>query len=82
LHLKVIFQKKMVALKKHFYYPLVYRLLKLVMILPVATSTIERAFSAMKIVKSRLCNQMGDDWMNDCLVTYIERDVWTKLMMS
>lgn len=71
--------KKMVALKKHIDYPLVYGLLKLAMILPVATSTVERAFSAMKIVKSRLRNRMGDDWMNDCLVTYIERDVADKI---
>ena len=33
--------KTMVALKKHIDYPLVYRLLKLAMILPVATSTVE-----------------------------------------
>jgi len=33
----------------------------------------------MKIVKSRLRNQMGDEWMNDCLVTYIERDVADKI---
>jgi len=71
--------KTMVALKKHIDYPLVYRLLKLAMILPVATSTVERAFSAMKIVKSRLRNQMGDEWMNDCLVTYIERDLADKI---
>ncbi|XP_024634822.2 zinc finger MYM-type protein 1-like [Medicago truncatula] len=71
--------KKMVALKKHIDYLLVYGLLKLAMILPVATSTVERAFSAMKIVKSRLRNRMGDDWMNDCLVTYIERDVADKI---
>jgi len=51
----------------------------LAMILIVATSTVERAFSTMKIVKTRLLNKMGDDWMNDCLVTYIERDVSDKI---
>jgi len=34
---------------------------------------------AMKIVKSRLRNQMGDELMNDCLVTYTERDVVDKI---
>ncbi|CAK8576822.1 unnamed protein product [Lathyrus sativus] len=29
----------------------------------------------MKIVKTRLRNRMGDEWMNGCLVTYIESDV-------
>ena len=33
----------------------------------------------VKIVKSRLRNQMGDEWMNDCLVTYIEKDVADKI---
>ncbi|CAJ2666028.1 unnamed protein product [Trifolium pratense] len=45
------------------------------MILPVATATVERSFSVMTIVKTRLRNRMGDKWMNDCLVTYIESDV-------
>jgi len=71
--------KKLVATKRHIIYSLVYRLLKLAMILPVATTTVERTFSAMKIVKNRLRNQMGDEFMNDCRVTYIERDVFKKV---
>ena len=43
--------------------------------LPIATATIERSFSAMKYIKNELCNRMGDQWMNDCLIVYIERDV-------
>lgn len=49
------------------------------MILPVATATVERSFSAMKILKTRLQNRIGDEWMKDCLVTFIERDVFSKL---
>ena len=30
----------------------------------------------MKIVKTRLRNRMGDSWMNDCMVTYIEKDIF------
>ena len=71
--------EKLVETRRHIVYPLVYLLLKLAMILPVATTTMERAFSAMKIVKNRLCNRMGDAWMNDCLVTYIEKDVFNKI---
>jgi hypothetical protein len=67
--------EKLVETRKHIVYPLVYRLLKLAMILHVATATVKRSFSAMKIVKSRLCDRMGDEWMNDCLVTYIERHI-------
>ncbi|XP_004512321.1 uncharacterized protein [Cicer arietinum] len=67
--------EKLVETGRHIVYPLVYLLLKLAMILPVATATIERAFSAMKFVNNMLHNQIGDEWMNDCLVTYIEQDM-------
>ncbi|GJX33852.1 nucleotide-binding alpha-beta plait domain-containing protein [Tanacetum coccineum] len=57
---------KLVKKKKHIIYPLVYRLIKLVLVLPI---------SAMKIVKTRLRNKIRDEWMNDCLVTYIEKEI-------
>ena len=57
-------------------YTLVYKLMTLALILPVATATVERAFSAMKIVKSRLRNRMSDQWMNDSLIVYIEKDIF------
>ena len=38
-------------------------------------ATVERSFSAMKYIKNELHNQMGDQWMNDYLVVYIEKDV-------
>jgi len=56
-------------------FAMVYKLLKLALLLPVATASIERVFSAMKVVKSKLSNKMDDKWLNDRLVTYIERDV-------
>ena len=61
----------MVENNKHTAYPLVYKLVKLTLILPVATASVERVFSAMNVVKSRLRNKMRDQWMNDLLVTYI-----------
>ena len=48
----------------------------LALILPVATATVERAFSAMKIVKNRLLNRMGDQWMRNNLIVYIEKDIF------
>jgi hypothetical protein len=50
----------MVGTKKHLAFPLVYRLLKLVLVLPIATASVERCFSAMKIVKTILRNRIGD----------------------
>ena len=35
---------------------------------------IEKSF-LMKYIKNELHNQIGDQWMNDCLVVYIEKDV-------
>ncbi|XP_075649621.1 uncharacterized protein LOC142620071 [Castanea sativa] len=46
--------EKMVEMKKNVSYPLVYSLVTLALILPVATATVERAFSAMNIIKNRL----------------------------
>ena len=67
--------EKLVSTRKHETYPLVYLLVKLALTLSVATATVERSFSAMKYIKNELCNRMGDRWMNDCLMVYIEKDV-------
>ncbi|XP_071708432.1 uncharacterized protein [Rutidosis leptorrhynchoides] len=76
-HLKGIghLAKMMVETNKSIIYPKVYLLLKLALILSVATSTVERAFSSMKLIKNDLRNKMGDQFMNDCLLLYIEKDV-------
>ena len=66
--------EKLVSTRKHETFPLVYLLVKLALTLPVATATVERSFSAMKYVKNELRNRMGDQWMNNCLIVYIERD--------
>ena len=65
--------RMMVQTTKHLSFPLVYRLLKLVLVLPIATASVERCFSAMKIVKTVLCNQIGDDFLNDCIVCFVEQ---------
>ena len=36
-------------------------------------------FSAMSLVKSKLRNKMGDSILDDCLVTYIERDAFSEV---
>ena len=50
--------------------------MSLALILLVAIANIERAFSATNIIKNRLRNRIGDWLMNDCLVTYIEKDIF------
>ncbi|XP_030939581.1 uncharacterized protein LOC115964405 [Quercus lobata] len=57
------------------HYKLVYRMVILVLTLPISTATTERAFSAMKLVKTELRNKMEDDFLNDSLMLYIEKDI-------
>jgi hypothetical protein len=55
--------KWLVKTRKHLSVPLVYQLLKLVLILLVAVTSMERCFSAMNIVNSVLRNKMGEKFM-------------------
>ncbi|XP_075083346.1 uncharacterized protein LOC142167088 [Nicotiana tabacum] len=57
-------------------YSYVYLLIKLTLILHVATATMERAFSSIKQIKNEERNNMGDQYLNNYLVYYIERDVF------
>ncbi|XP_022040705.2 uncharacterized protein LOC118483254 [Helianthus annuus] len=66
--------KRMVETRKHIEYQLVYRLIKLSLVLPVATASVERSFSSMKLVKTELRNRMGDGYMNDSCICYIEKE--------
>ena len=57
-------------------YYLIDRLIRLVLTLPVSTATTERAFSAMKIVKTRRRNKMEDGFLVNNLLVYIEREIF------
>ncbi|XP_021775091.1 uncharacterized protein LOC110738954 [Chenopodium quinoa] len=70
---------KLVETKKCQVFQQVYLLIKLVMILPVETASVERAFSSMNYVKNKLRNSMGDQFLNDCLVTFIERNIFLEI---
>ena len=69
----------MVKTKRHETFPLVYRLIELALILPVATASVERAFSAMHIIKTDLRNKMSDEWLNDLILCYIEKEIFRGL---
>ncbi|XP_075101646.1 uncharacterized protein LOC107813939 [Nicotiana tabacum] len=66
----------LVKTKKHLNYPFVFRLVKFALLLPVVTGTVERTFSAMKLIKSELRNRMNDEFMSGCLVPYVERKIF------
>ncbi|XP_075082580.1 uncharacterized protein LOC142166872 [Nicotiana tabacum] len=68
--------KTLVKTNLHMTWRLVYLLVKLSLILHVATATVERVFSSMKYVKNDLRSRIGDEFFNDCLVCYIEDEVF------
>ena len=57
------------------HYKLVYRMVRLVLTLPVSTATTKRAFSVMKVVKTNFRNKMENDFLTDSLMLYIENDI-------
>ena len=65
----------MVRTRKLEYYPLIYRVVKLVLTLPVSTATTERAFSAMNVIKTDLRNKMEEEFLSDAMMLFIERDI-------
>jgi hypothetical protein len=69
----------LVETNKHEQYFAVYKLLKLVLVLPVATASVERVFSSMNYVKNKLRNKMGDEYLNNCLVTFVEREFFNQV---
>ena len=69
----------MVQTTKHTSFPLVYRLIELALILPVATAQVERIFSAMKIIKTDLRNKVSDEWLNDLMVCYCEKEIFRSI---
>ena len=65
----------LVEIEKSIIYPLVDRLIWLILTIPVSIATTERTFSAMKIVKTRLRNRMEDDFLANYLIVYIEKEI-------
>lgn len=61
-----------------FMFDMAYKLLKLPLILPVTTVSVERVFLNIKYVRSQLCIKISNQWLNDRTVTFIERNVHKK----
>ena len=51
----------------------------MVLELTLVTASVEIIFSAMNYVKNKLRNRLGDQYLNDCLVTFIEREMFLKV---
>jgi hypothetical protein len=60
---------------RHRFFHLVDRLLRLLLTLLVSTASAERAFSSLKIIKTRLRNKMEDDFLANNMLVHIEAEV-------
>ena len=67
---------KLVQINRYILYDIVYLLLEMVFLLLLATTSVERVFSAIASVKTKKRNKLGDALLDDCLVTFIERDIF------
>ncbi|CAH9134047.1 unnamed protein product [Cuscuta epithymum] len=72
----------LITTRKSDIYPLVYRVVTLIITLPVSTATTERSFSAMSIMKTTLRNKMEDEYLTDCLLVYIEKQIAKKFSVD
>ncbi|XP_075640225.1 uncharacterized protein LOC142611967 [Castanea sativa] len=68
--------------RKSIDYHLIYRVVILVLTLPVSIATTERAFSAMNIVKTWLVDKVQDDFLADSLILYIEKETAAKFSLE
>ena len=67
--------RRFVETMKSQHYLLIDRLIRLVLTLPVSTATTERAFSAMKLLKTSLRSKMENEFFSNCMVIYVEREI-------
>ncbi|KAM0914505.1 hypothetical protein ACQ4PT_011490 [Festuca glaucescens] len=58
---------------------IVYRLLKVVLILPVAIASVERNLSSVNYVNNKATNKLSDQCANDCMVTCLEREIFAQV---
>jgi len=65
----------LVETEKSTIYPLIDMLIRLILIVPIATTTTNWVFSSMKIAKTRLRNRMEDDFLANYLIVYIEKEI-------
>jgi hypothetical protein len=53
----------------------IYKYINLLSNLLVATATVKRSFSAVKIVNNRLRSRMSYQWMDDNSIVFIGKDI-------
>ena len=59
----------------HLVFPNLTELLKTYGTLPVSTATVERSFSKLKLVKTKLCTLCTEERLSELLLLAIEKDI-------
>lgn len=60
-------------------YHLLFRLVSLILTIPVSSATAERVFSALRIIKNRLRSSIGHEFMENAMLLFIEREFAMKV---
>ena len=55
---------------------------KLVSIIPSSTATCERNFSTLNFIKNKTRNKMGDDFLDNLMLGYLEKDLVNKVLSN
>lgn len=64
------------SLNENWLATLAFLLTKLASIVPVTARNVETTVSAMNSIKTRMHNEMEDEWASDALITYVKNDVF------
>ena len=70
--------QKLAETRKSYIYPLIDRLIRLVLTLPMTMTTTKWAFSSTKIIKTTLQNKIKDDFLADYMIIYNEKEIAAK----
>ena len=63
-------------------YPLIAKLLKLVIVIPSSTATCERTFSALSFIKNKRRNKLGVEYLDDLMLSFLEKDLVNKILCN
>ena len=77
---KMTFNKITMWIHKVKAFPLITKLLKLVCVIPSSTATCERNFSGLNFIKNKLRNKLGNDFLDDLMLGFLEKDLVNKVL--
>ena len=63
-------------------FPLITKLLKLVCVLPSSSATCERNFSGQAFIKNKLRNKLGNEYLDDLMLGFLEKDLVNKVLQN